>query len=525
MLVLFLLALLGVVLGPSPWGLAQTASLVGTWTAEEQGVRVRVVLGPDGSFSRTMTDASGTTTVHGKYYHQGYMLMVQPQGQMPMQFIIKSLEQDRLVLAGMDGSVLNMTRAAAGAPHGGTAPATGHQPAKPEPAAVTPPAAPAAAPLPTAGNGMVPNWVRPGMRLTYHLLTGSVGGSVSGYVLDEDGKWKDQYGNRYSTERQGHSSAGLVEPMVAGMDGQTVALAQPFYLISPGDPTPILKSHSDTVVTADTGGDLWMSPQKQALLMQSHPWVGTPPPGQMVARRRVWRSGNQSWNATEVVSMTAASKDYWVYDQATGHLLYLSSLSRQAPDIRDPSQTLPNSVSYATFLTFVDAQQLNLPWLGSPLPEWARRVQTISYQGQMKVQFPGSPGGPGTMLTQQLEVARRGGDWILFQSRSQTQGLPAQPGGKSITGVGCLVPLIIPPAALGRLRPGQELDRDPHTGFVTRVANVDGQSVTLQSENPRQSYLYVFDRSQGVMLHNYSQERSPGTNSVVIHEMQWVGKR
>jgi hypothetical protein len=527
-----LLALLCAMLIPVRAGAGDTgtAALVGTWTAEAQGVRVRVVFGADGSFARTMTDASGTATVRGQYLRQGNMLMVQPQGQMPMQFMIRDLQQDKLVLAGMDGTVLNMARAATGASHGSASQSPAHSLTKPVPA--TNPPAPSrsgepAAPLPArpaTGNALVPDWVRPGMRLTYHLLTGSVSGSVNGWLLDEDGNIVDRNGNHYSTERQGHSSQGLVEATVAGMDAQVVALAQPFYLMPAGDTAPLLKSHMDTLATVDTGGDFWMHPQKQAMMVREHPWAGAPRPGQTMARTRTWRSGNQSWTATAIISMGDTGRIFWVYDQATGRLLYLSRISRSAPDIRDPSQSLPDSVSSATFLRFVDAHQLSLPWLSTPMPEWTQTLQVLSYQGRMSVQFPGAAPG-GTALGQQLEVAKRGGDWLLFQSKSQTQGLPPSTGSKSITGPGCLPPLIIPPAVLDRLRPGQEIDRDPHTGFTVRVAAADAQTVTLESDGPRQSFMFVFDRAQGVMIHSISRERSSETNTVAVHEMQLAGKR
>jgi hypothetical protein len=88
-----------------------------------------------------------------------------------------------------------------------------------------------------------------------------------------------------------------------------------------------------------------------------------------------------------------------------------------------------------------------------------------------------------------------------------------------------LPPVIIPAAALGRLRPGQEIDHDPHTGFTVRVAAADAQTVTLEAVGPRQSFMFVFDRAQGVMIHSISRESSSGTNTVVVHEMQLAGKR
>jgi hypothetical protein len=136
------------------------------------------------------------------------------------------------------------------------------------------------------------------------------------------------------------------------------------------------------------------------------------------------------------------------------------------------------------------------------------------------------PAPGGQELSQQMEVAKRGADWLLFQPRAQTQGLPSGSESKAVTGPGCLPPLIIPPAVLGRLRPGQEIDRDPHTGYTVRVAAADAQTVTLETDGPRQSLMFVFDRTQGVLIHTLSRERSTvGTNTFTVREMQLAGKR
>ena len=43
----------------------------------------------------------------------------------------------------------------------------------------------------------------------------------------------------------------------------------------------------DALVTIDTGGDFWMSPQKQAAVLREHPWTGAARPGQMMAHADV----------------------------------------------------------------------------------------------------------------------------------------------------------------------------------------------------------------------------------------------
>jgi len=528
------LALLSAALFPSRAHGRDTAaaSLVGTWTTEEQGARVRMVFNADGTFTRTATDAAGTTTLRGQYRVENGLLIVEPQGRAPTRLAVQDFKKAWLLLGSVDSKMQDMAHDAADALRGAT-PTNKPAPTAAAPADNAPAPAPGkqhAATRPArqaAGNPLCPDWVRPGLRLTYYLLTGSVSGSVNGLVLDKDGEITDQAGNHYSHDRLGHSSHGLIEATVAGLDAQVVALVQPFYIFSATDSTtPTLLNHQDAIVTADSGGDFWMHPQKQAQMRQQHPWTGVPRPGQLMACTTTWRDKNQSWTATEVLSPGDTGKTLWVYDQATGRLLYLSRLSRNAPDIRDPSQTLRDPVSYATFLRFVGVRQLSLPWLDSPLPEWAQQLQGLSYRGRSSVVFPEAAPGAGQAITQNLEVTRRGGSWLLFQSKGKEQGLIGESESKAVTGTGSATPLIIPPDALARLRPGQELDRDPYTKYTLRVAAADPQKVALQFDGPRQSMSFTYDRAQGLLIHSLTRERSTaGTNMFLVREMQLAGKR
>jgi hypothetical protein len=396
--------------------------------------------------------------------------------------------------------------------YGGGTPAPPKAPAGQRPAAPKPAAAPA-----QAAGAFVPEWVVPGLRLTYYLMTGSLSGSLNGWDPNDEGDWENKVTKqKYSKEREGRSSHGLIQATVAGMDGQVVALGQPFFLFNGQDTTPILNSSLDDLYTTDTGGDFWMHPRKQALWRQQ---------GQ--ARAITWRANNQAIPATAVVIANATGKTFWAYDQQSGRLLYLSRLTRTAPAIRDPKATLPDSVSYATFLRFVGVRQLSLPWLRSPLPEWAARLNGLSYSGQMKLEFPGAVPGTGHGVTQTMRVVRRGRNWLLFQSSSQEQigvSLPSE--NKVCCGPGSLPGVIISPEALAQLRPGQVLDQDPHTRFTVRVAGADPRGVMLQSEGPTQSYAFLYDRTQGLLMRSVSRDRSlsQGQNMVRVREMQLAGR-
>lgn len=391
--------------------------------------------------------------------------------------------------------------------------------------------APHAASAGDAGIPLLPDWVRPGLRLTYDLITGGVNRTADQLKWNpETHQWDQANINRgYDTSGNyngEYSSHGLVQATVAGLDGQGVALSQPFFLLNPNQRTPVLMAgaNTDMLVATDTGGDLWMHPQKQAQMLRQ-------PPAGILVQSTTWRGDGQNWAATTFLSQGASGKTFAAYDQASGKLLYLSRITREPPGegrIRDPrSPTKGNPVSFATILKYVASRQMNIPWMNDPLPEWAQQFQVLLYQGRQVVQFPGAADTRGQALAQNLQVQKRGRNWLLLQSNGQAQWQQSSgPGPKVVTGPGLLYPLIIPPAGLARLRPGQEIDRDPLTGFTTHVAGADAQTVTLQVDGPDRSMMFVYQRAQGVMMRSSSRERSSaGQNMYVVRDMQLAGKQ
>ncbi len=469
-------------------------SLLGTWVLDAPDTSVRLTFAADGTFVRSVTGREGTETVRGRYTLAGNALTVIPEGGETLTFTAGMTPGGALVITGPDGVALTLAREGRAAP-------------------------PAA-----AGNPLVPDWVRPGLRLTYYLQTGSLSGSVGGWVLDPEGDWEHkETKQRYSKgDRVGHSSRGWLQVTVAGLDGEVAALAEPFYLLDGDDATSVLSSSLDMLATVDTGGDFWMHPTRQAEWCRKNPWLDAPQPGQILARPVRWTVGGQTYDATLVGVFGDASRTSYVFDRASGRLLCLRRLTRQPPDIRDPEMPVVDTVSYATFLEFVSARQLNLPWLAAGLPEWAGRVQSFSWRGQFTIQGQGTTPTP-LALADDVVVERRGANWMLFAGRSQTQGsmMPAE--WKAVTGPGCLPPLGIPPAALAGLAVGQEIDRDPVTGVVVSVVHADAQVVALRAQSPRESTTYVYDRQQGVMVRRTAvkTDRVPGISRV--YEIQLAG--
>lgn len=391
-------------------------------------------------------------------------------------------------------------------------------------AAVAAASVPALRPGGQAAAFPAPDIVKPGLRLTYYLMTGSLSGSVNGFVLDEEGDWVDKRtGRHYSQERKGGGSHGLIQPTVVGVAGGMAALSQPFYLWNGDDTTSVYRANLDDLVTAESGGDLWMHPRKQAQMMQAYPWGVQNAPGGIMARSLAWRDdGGRAYQATQVVILGEASKTSCVFDQASGLLLYLSRLTRNPPDVRDPGQTLPDSVSYATFLRFRGARQLATPWLGRPIPAGLRAARLLSYRGSYMLQGQGV--APTPMAIQaSLQLARSGGDWLLLGGRTQMQGVGLPTDFKSVDGMGGLHPLAIPPDVLAGLRTGQVIDRDPLTGFSLSVSGGDAQYVALQETGPIQTITYVYERNRGILIRKVQRDLQRPTQMIMVTDIQLAG--
>jgi len=82
------------------------------------------------------------------------------------------------------------------------------------------------------------------------------------------------------------------------------------------------------------------------------------------------------------------------------------------------------------------------------------------------------------------------------------------------------------PEVLARLKVGQEIDRDPFTGFTMRVGHVDGQLVGLLTEGPRQSFGYYFDRQQGFLVRRVTHDRQANVpGMVMVNDVQLAAWR
>jgi len=349
-----------------------------------------------------------------------------------------------------------------------------------------------------------PDWIQPGLRLTYYTMSGTLPNGPHEYVANPNGFWEDQHGNSYDRKDvHGTGSNGLFQFNVVAMDAQRVAVQMLFYLydgLSTADPQQ--KLETGYVASHSTGGDLWMHPEALKTLVQKYGNRPAPAPGQT----GIWVSTTQktidraTYNGVLIALIAqSGSRKVWVYDSASGVLLYSSEISKVGAS-GAPNQGYNPGGSVVKFTTFKGSRMLKLPWMGQPAPSWLTRTSNFRYSGTFQVAVPGSPATPFPVNVG-IVVKERGPDWLKFDVTFDNQA----PGVKSeltsrVSGNNMLCGSWIPPTAFGALQAGQVLDTDGFSHVTTQVGHADAQYVTLVADSPRQQIQYTYRRSDGLLV-------------------------
>ncbi len=349
-----------------------------------------------------------------------------------------------------------------------------------------------------------PGWIQSGLRLTYYTMSGSLPNGPHEYVVDPKGNWVDNQGNRYARKDvNAGGSNGLFQFNIVAMDQQRAAVQMLFYLydgLSTADPQQRLET--GYIASTSTGGDLWIHPEALKALVQKYSNQPAPMPGQM----GMWVSTIQktidqaTYNGVLIALMAeSGSRKVWIYDSASGVLLYSSEITKVGA-VGVQNQRLSPGGSMVKFTTFKGSRTLQLPWMRQPAPNWLARANAFQYSGTFKVAIPGSPSTPFPVNVG-ISVTERGPDWLKFEVTFNNQA----PGVKSeltsrVSGNSMLCGSWIPPTALGSLQAGQVLDTDSFTHVTTQVGYADSQHVTLVANSPRQQIQYTYRRSDGLLV-------------------------
>lgn len=366
-----------------------------------------------------------------------------------------------------------------------------------------------------------PAWLKPGFQFTFYSASATIAGEGPVFQLDPQGDiWADDgSGRRYSMKPggritndlldAGHSGHGFAECTVVGVSPDAVAVAVEIYTIAGAISAPRLSTRMGFVGAPGCTGDLWVHPA----------WLAKVKAGKNMmyqVSRMPYSDGGAAHRAVAFAANDGSM--VFIYDEATGVLLYRggSGEGEKGISLRVNGQDVPNTPTRMLTLSKLLGQRIpELPWGRLEAPDWVNRVRTMRFAGDVGLVVAGSPNIP-LPLTFNLAVQARGDGWVrchLTQSAGGVDGaLPTHTEYDWMAGQAQLGGLWIAPDALGQLRPGQVLDRNADTQFVTAVKGPvrtpnGGEMTVISRTGTGQTVTYGYDRKTGMLAYIEQQDR------------------
>jgi hypothetical protein len=321
--------------------------------------------------------------------------------------------------------------------------------------------------FPELGNAQAPGWLREGMRLTYY-------GQSATLAEAED-------------ERSG--AAGYVQCDVVALDADAAVLSVKLYLGLGGGavvPSFVLPSFG-----LPGAGDYWLAPEVLADAERvANDELTVVPDMPAQAMGRTTRAVRFEYRPPGAVYV-------WMFEAESGVLLfYRHAIGEEGAAQRQVAD-----------LTLVAQRQVALPWRGQSAPAWVVTGSALRYDGTYSALAMGAPAGsfPYTVLA---EAQRRGARWTEHRLSAFLAGAPS--GAMSrVTGVAQLTDALwLPPEALGALRDGQVLDRDPMTGAQVEVSRPGDGTLVLTEWGAAYYTALGYDEGTGVLVSTEQEVRS-----------------
>lgn len=323
--------------------------------------------------------------------------------------------------------------------------------------------------LPDLNRASAPSWVHTGLRITYAASSATVPGdgmdwepTPDGYMVSKDGRlWN-------GSDRQGTAGAGYAQFDVSALTSNSAAVEVSLYT-SVGLGSPLLMSQTALVGAPGATGGIWINP---AMLKQLPDQTRD---GLKVVRMPYTLSG-KARPAVWIQSRTGKGYEIDIYEEATGLLLHMASSVTGAPPKAqadfEPSNTANTTLSSSTL---VSVRRVDLPWLMENAVNWSESATPLEYSGTLATEVPGVI--PLT-LSQSLSAQpiAHGTGWVRYAMSATTGSINGMPPTaqqwETVSGLGQIGGLWLPPTALAKLQAGQQLDNDTVTGFRTTVDGV-----------------------------------------------------
>ncbi|MCC6423363.1 MAG: hypothetical protein IT447_07770 [Phycisphaerales bacterium] len=352
-----------------------------------------------------------------------------------------------------------------------------------------------------------PDWVKPGLRLSFYCASATIPSShVGGMVQDPTGKWVDPTtGKTYRMEEgTGAAGHGYNQLEVVSMTDDAVVFEQRFYVFTDiSGPVKMVSAVGSTTVPG-AAADWWMNPE-----VLNREIVNLGEQGHKTYRTPYKAAGNQ-YDAVWINTTAGGGSMSYVMDLASGLTLHTGSRTSAASSVTNLNGVPTNVGGYTTLgqTTFVGMRQIQAPWIGMPIPRSFGRMRQLVFEGQSVVTVEGVSAKMPMQVT--IDITGRGPGFVQTKKKVKIDyngAMPPQENiSRGVSGSHQLLPLCIPPQALARLRSGQKIDQDPITKVNTFVSFIgqdpSGNDVVTITEfiaNNAVRTDYVYDMTNGIL--------------------------
>lgn len=308
-----------------------------------------------------------------------------------------------------------------------------------------------------------PAWLRPGLRVSYNFMFATFARNIDDPTP---------------------SGSALLQYDVIAQDRRSVVVIPTSYNTQIVGQPPTALGYQ---VGLPGLGDFWFAPQ---VLADAEAAAYD----QFLVNRLSVEVEGETYNVVRMQSNTDGGEEVWEFEASTGLLVF----HRQT--LYDAAGNQTN----ANILTLLGSRQLKLPWRFGSVPTWVKTGAEIDLQGSQMMDLGGPP-YISLPMAATLRVIKANALWsehwqtTWLNNRQISQNIGA-------TGVAQIFGgLWLPPEALGVLKPGAVLDRDPLTGFVTRVEGATAREISISAQSPSVITRCIYDTRTG-RLTGYYQE-------------------
>lgn len=367
---------------------------------------------------------------------------------------------------------------------------------------------------PALANASAPDWMKPGMRVSWYMSSASIPGARAVLTPDPEGNWVDPQGNRFSSQNTASSSGqGILQSTITNMGRDSCTSAAKNWLLDPTSNSCTSIGSMAVVVNFNEGSEMWQSPAKLATLRDV-------PTGDVRIMHMDYPLDGRTYHAVRIQTKVQGGWTQNTYDTATGLLIVGSTALQGGPvQVAGPNGTATTSdgVMNLSYTKFVGVREVKVPWMNSEAPQQVRGLRQISFKGVQANEVQNA-GGVKWPMTMDWTINRFDPTLCLARvaiSIDYGNGAPNQPGVSDRA-----IPVSevwIDPQILQQLRPNQVLDEDPVTKSRLWVANVQNGQISIGSQTATETAIGIYDLRTGLVAGGMLQTKNGiGTTTIQL---------